>query len=167
MELFKNTEWDFRHAVQADAEKVLSLYRRAQSEVFCVWNDYYPSMTEIRHDLGTDNLYVLTYRDEIVGAISVVPENELDAFACWSSKKGTAREIARVVIAREHQGSGLAYAMLQQIIPILQETGCRAVHLSVVKTHIPAYKTYLKAGFTIAGEAEIYGDSYYLMEKEF
>jgi len=37
--------------------------------------------------------------------------------------------------------------------------------LSVVKTNVPAYKTYIKAGFAVVGEAQMYGNDYYLMEK--
>jgi ribosomal protein S18 acetylase RimI-like enzyme len=150
-------------AQQSDAEHILSLYQRAKSGAFCVWNDSYPSITEIEHDLETKNLYVMTDGSKIIGAISVVPENELDGFDCWSCKDG--KEIARVVIDKDHQGHGLSYEMVQSIASILRGNGHTAIHLSVVKSNIPAYKTYIKAGFVTVGEADMYGDSYYLMEK--
>lgn len=153
----------FRRATQADAEAVLSLYKNAQNGPFCTWNDSYPTMTEITHDLETKNLYVMTRGDEIAGAISVVPENELDDFDCWSCKGG--REIARVVVAKAFQGQGIAYEMVQAVTDLLRKSGCKAIHLSVVKANLPAYKTYLKAGFAMVGEAQMYGNDYYLMEK--
>ena len=55
--------------------------------------------------------------------------------------------------------------MIQCIAPILRKNGCKAIHLSVVKTNVPAYKTYIKAGFAVVGEAQMYGNDYYLMEK--
>ena len=157
-------EWNFRTARREDAQDVLSLYRDAQKGEFCVWDDSYPTITEIAHDLETKNLYVLTSGNKIAGAISVVPENELDSFGCWSCKDS--KEIARVVVSAEHQGQGLAFEMLQNIISLLQKKGYKGIHLSVAKTNIPAYKTYLKAGFTVVGEAEMYENSYYLMEKD-
>ena len=154
---------NFRIAHQGDAEHVLSLYQSAKSGDFCVWNDSYPSITEIEHDLETKNLHVMTDGSRIIGALSVVPENELDGFDCWSCKDG--KEIARVVIDKAYQGHGLSLEMVQSIASILQKNGCKAIHLSVVKTNIPAYKTYMKAGFAVVGEAQMYGNDYYLMEK--
>ncbi len=154
---------NFRIAQQDDAEHVLSLYQSAKSSAFCVWNDSYPSIAEIEHDLETKNLYVMTDDSKVIGAISVVPENELDDFACWSCKDG--KEIARVVIDKAYQGYGLSFEMVQGIASILRKNGCKAIHLSVVKTNVPAYKTYIKAGFAVVGEAQMYGNDYYLMEK--
>ena len=154
---------NFRMATQDDAAQVLSLYESAKSGAFCVWNESYPSMTEIEHDLETGNLYVMTDGGKVIGAISVVPENELDGFDCWSCKDG--KEIARVVIDKAYQGQGLSFEMVQNIVPILLRNGCKAIHLSVVKSNIPAYKTYRKAGFAVVGEAQMYGNDYYLMEK--
>ena len=154
---------NFRIARQSEEEQVLSLYQSAKNSAFCVWNDSYPSIAEIKHDLETKNLYVMTDGSKVIGAISVVPENELDGFDCWSCKDG--KEIARVVIDKAYRGNGLSFEMVQSIMSILRENGCKAIHLSVVKTNIPAYKTYIKAGFDVVGEAQMYGNDYYLMEK--
>lgn len=157
------SNYAFRLAQQEDAPHVLSLYQSAKNSGFCVWDDSYPTMTQIAHDLQTQNLYVMTDGSKIMGAISVVPENELDSFDCWSWKDG--KEIARVVISKAYQGHGLSFEMVQSIASILRRRGCNAIHLSVVKTNLPAYKTYIKAGFTVVGEAQMYGNDYYLMEK--
>jgi ribosomal protein S18 acetylase RimI-like enzyme len=69
------------------------------------------------------------------------------------------------VIDKTYQGRGLSFEMVQSIASILQKNGCKAIHLSVVKTNVPAYKTYIKAGFAVVGEAQLYGNDYYLMEK--
>lgn len=159
----ENRDLNFRKAQQNDAAPVLSLYESAKSDALCVWDESYPSMAEIAHDLETENLYVMTDGGKVMGAISIVPENELDRFGCWSCKDG--KEIARVVIHKDHQGRGLSFEMVQSIVAILQKNGCHAIHLSVVKTNLPAYKTYKKAGFAVVGQAQMYGNDYYLMEK--
>lgn len=153
----------FRKAKQDDAERVLFLYQNAKKGEFCVWNDNYPTLAEIEHDLEKNNLYVMTDGGKIIGAISVVPENELDEFDCWSCKEG--KEIARVVIDKAYQGRGLSFEIVQKVESILKKNGCKAIHLSVVKSNIPAYKTYVKAGFSVVGEARMYDNDYYLMEK--
>ncbi|MBO5837463.1 MAG: 23S rRNA (uracil(1939)-C(5))-methyltransferase RlmD, partial [Oscillospiraceae bacterium] len=157
------TKQEFRMADQEDAAQVLSLYKSAQRGEFCVWDDSYPTITEIQNDLETKNLYVMTDGSKIIGAISVVPENELDDFDCWPCKEG--KEIARIVIDKTYQGRGLAHKMVQCVESILRENGCKAIHLSVVKSNLPAYKTYCRAGFSVVGQAQMYGNDYYLMEK--
>ena len=61
----------FRMAKQTDAEHIFSLYQNAKVSEFCVWNDSYPTIAEIAHDLETNNLYVMTDGNKIIGAISV------------------------------------------------------------------------------------------------
>ena len=101
--------------------------------------------------------------NKVIGAISIVPENELDGFDCWLYKDS--KEIARVVVDKAYQGQGLSFEMVQKIESIIKNKGHKAIHLSVVKINIPAYKTYIKAGFNVVGEAKMYGNDYYLMEK--
>ncbi len=150
-------------ALPEDAERIYSLYKSAIGTEFCTWNEAYPSMYELRHDTETNNLYVIAEHGSVIGALSVVPENELDGFEAWRS--GTARELARVVIAPEHRGRGLALLAVGMISDILRASGF-AVHLSVATSNIPACRTYLRLGFSTVGEAELYGGKYYLMELE-
>ncbi len=154
----------FRPAQSADAEAVLSLYKSLLGSPFCVWNEAYPGEEEIKHDIETENLYVLEDEGHIIGAVSAVPENELDGFSCWHCKSAH-RELARVAVARDRQGMGLAARMVNEAEAILRAQGCQAIHLSVAKGNIPAYKTYLKTGFAVVGEAALYGGQYFLMEK--
>ncbi len=156
-------QYDFRNAKREDASDIYSLYKSVLGEEFCVWNENYPDMLEIEGDLTSDNLFVLTDREKIIGAISIVPENELDAFDIFTS---AGAEIARVVIAKDYRGNGLSGKMMEEIETVLRKRGCKSIHLSVAKANIPARKTYIKAGFQTVGEAEIYGGEYFLMEKE-
>ncbi len=152
----------FEKAKREDAFAVLALYKSVIGEEFCVWNENYPETLEIEGDLTADDLFVLRDGEKIIGAISIVPENELDSFDLFTSYGA---EIARVVIAKGYRGNGLSGKMLKEIEAVLRKRGAKAIHLSVAKTNIPACKTYIKAGFKTLGEAEIFGGEYYLMEK--
>lgn len=158
-------EFLFRKARREEANTVYALYRRAVGREFCAWYDEYPGMQEISEDLKAEQLYVLTHKGTVVGAISIVPEHELDDFSCWQCKDGTHREIARFVLDEAFTGQGLSQRILKEIISELGSMGCRAVHLSVAEKNLPAYKAYLKAGFEKVGEADLYGGHYFLMEK--
>ena len=154
----------FRNANENEAEKVLCLYKNALGGEFCVWSEDYPSMREIRHDMETGNLYVLTENEDVVGAISIVPD-DMDELGGWTSVDGTHKEFSRVVIDRSCQGRGLASIMVLNIIEVLRNRGYKWVHLAVAKCNLPAYHTYLKNGFKEVGEEDIYGNRYILMER--
>ncbi len=150
-----------RHARADELDTVLALYKSVLGTPFCVWNDEYPSRLELDHDFETENLYVLAENGRIVGAVSVVPENELDHLDCWRVRDGSQVELARIVISLDCRGRGLAAVMLGQLIPRIGRT----VHISAAVTNTPALKTYKKLGFDIMGEAELYGGRYYLLER--
>ncbi len=155
----------FRHAHENESEVILALYEDAKKDPLCVWNEYYPTMEEIRHDLAAESLYVLEDDDgELIGALSVVPENELDDMPQWKTNENAA-EIARITVKSTHRGHHFAAFMVKEIIEALREDIYFAIHLSVAKTNLPAVKTYQKLGFITVGEADMWDNSYYLMEK--
>ena len=47
----------------------------------------------------------------------------------------------------------------------LAAKGFKTVHLLVERLHLPAIKTYLKAGYEIMGRCSMYGHEYYACEK--
>ncbi|MCR4576422.1 MAG: GNAT family N-acetyltransferase [Clostridiales bacterium] len=153
----------FRKAVRDDAGTVSALYEAVKGTRFCVWNESYPGEEEINSDLAAGCLYVLEDAKEVIGAISIVPENETDGFLCWQVRQN-AWEFARVVIRPDRQAQGLSRLLIDGVLKELRAMNAAAVHISVAKGNIPAQKLYAKAGFVIRGEAEIFGGSYYLCE---
>lgn len=158
-------ELTLRNALPTEGDAVLSLYRSVLGEEFCVWNEYYPSRLEIDADLASEGLFVLCQGERILGAVSLVPENELDDCPGWTVTEG-AREIARVVIAGDARGRGLGGAMVSLLLERLRQNGVPAVHLSAAVKNIPALRTYEKLGFRTAGRAALYGGDYFLLEKD-
>lgn len=155
----------FRNALEHEKEQIYLLYKSVINTSFCVWNENYPTMFEIEEDYKTNNLFILLLDNNIIGAISIVPKNELDKCACWQYKDKNCNEIARVVIDIKYQHQGLALKLVENVEDILLKRGCEIIHLSVEKNNIPAYKTYLKAGFKNVGFSMMYKSEYYLMEK--
>ena len=154
----------FRQAGQTDESAVAALYRAVKSSPFCVWDEEYPGEEEIKGDLAAGCLYVLEDAGEVVGAISIVPENETDGFDCWQVRQD-AREFARVVIRPDRQGQGLSRYLVDGIVLELRARGAKAIHISVARPNLPARRLYAKMGFEIRGEAEIFGGSYFLCER--
>jgi len=157
--------FDFVKATEYDSAAVLSLYKSAIGTEFCTWNEYYPTELEIGNDIKTGNLFLMKQGEEIIGAISIEPENELDGECKWQIKDNAA-EIARVVIAEKYKGQGHAKTLVSFAISEIKNRGFDAVHLSVAKKNIPAYKTYKSLGFETLCETDLYGNRYYLCEKK-
>lgn len=149
-----------------DADQVLSLYQSVIGSEFCTWNKEYPGIHEIRDDYESGNLFVIRRDKEIIGAISIVPDNELDDLEFWTVKTGKIAEIARVAVAPEQQGRGLALKMVNEIEGILKDRGYRAAHLLAAVVNIPACHTYRKTGYNLLGECDMFGHRFYAFEKE-
>ncbi len=153
----------FRLARETEKDIILALYKAVIGTEFCVWNDEYPGLQEITKDIATDNLFVLESAGLIAGAISIVPENELDDLKCWSSNRNTG-EFARVVIHPDFHGRHYAKLLVSNVLEVMKKRGIEAVHISVAINNIPAYKTYQKLGFKTAGQNEMWKNKYYLCE---
>ena len=154
---------ELRKALSYELSQIAALYRSAIGTPGCTWNGDYPGAFELEHDFQGGNLYVLTNRAGVIGAVSLVQPRELDGCADWECRENAA-EIARVVIGRDFAGHGLAVTMLKMLFIRLKEKGCGAVHLSVAKCNPAAIRTYRKLGFTFLDERDMYGHSYYLCE---
>ena len=155
----------FRKALAGDLEAVANLYQSAIGRPGCVWDDEYPTVTEAAHDLEGGNLYVLELDGSVIGAVSVLCENEWNEFADWQVADGSQREIARVVISEANKGKGYAVQMLEALFSHLAHDGCRAIRLTVAKANPAAMNTYKKLGFEFLNEAFMYGHDYWLCEK--
>ncbi len=167
----------FRRARADELDAVCALYAAAPANPFSVWTELYPTRQDALRDLETDNLYVLVSAQTesaqpkaadgtVIGALSIVPENETDDLPYWRVTDETVREIARIVVSSAHAGHGYATYMVEAICRQLAERGCHAVHLSVAVENIPAYKSYCRAGFTPVGKADMFDGHYILMEKK-
>ena len=83
----------------------------------------------------------------------------------WRICDGTHREVARVAVAAEHQGEGLAKKIMAMLEEALRKEGVRSIHLLAGKKNTPAVRTYSALGFDFIGECHRYGADYYVCEK--
>lgn len=155
---------ELRNARAEDRSAVLALYRSAIGTEGCVWDDEYPSELCLDLDIAAGTLFVYVHDGTVIGAVSVVRENELDELAGWSETDGEIREIARVVISRERRGKGLAAAMLGELFAKLREKGTGAVRILAARENPAAIATYRRLGFTFTGECTMFGHEYYSAE---
>ena len=156
--------FDLRKATQNDVPAILALYSSAVGRPGCTWNENYPTDEELSLDLAHGCAYVYTLDSSVIGAVSVVPENELGEYDFWEVNNDNCREIARVVISMQQTGHGYAGDMVGALLRILKDNGCEAVHLLVAQCNPAAKETYRKLGFTVKAETSMYGNDYFAEE---
>ena len=154
-----------RPATEDELAEIAGLYAQAASLPDCTWDEDYPTLADARRDFLSGGLYVYTLCGRIIGAASVIAENEYNALPFWK-EKSSAREIARVVIAPPFRGNGYAAKMLAALCSVLKEQSASAVHLLAAKSNPAAVKTYEKLGFSFLGEHFCYGIHFFVCEKK-
>lgn len=153
----------FLKALEEDKCKIMELYYKAIGSQGCTWNETYPSMEHLDGDFSRGDLFCLkTNEGEIVGAISIDDDMEVDKLTCWS--KGGA-ELSRLVVKETYQNQGIARELLKNGMQILKERGYTYVHFLVSKQHKKALRSYAKLGFDNVGESDLYDGDWWCYEK--
>ena len=144
-------------ARREDAKEILDLYSLViekvnASTVRLGWNiEIYPDRSFIDEAIAAGEMCILRKDDRIAAAAvvnhKVNPEyDEID----WEIK-GPPSKIATIhalAVAPDMRGGSLSYAMLADIERYCRDCGDLAVHLDVIDTNIPAYKLYMRNGYT-------------------
>ena len=151
-------------ARKEDLPQILKLYRSVIGKPGCTWNVFYPNEATLYEDFNAQHLYALYKGKKMIGAASIVPENELDDLDCWQIKEN-ARELARIVIAPEYQGKGYGKHLINKVCLSLKRTDCKAVHILVAKENHHALNLYRSAGFKYKSECHRYDLDFFAYEK--
>ena len=94
-------------AAASDIEEITALYEQAKGSKFCTWDEHYPNTEITRGDLERDALFCMkTETGEIVGAISIDDDKEVENLECWSKTLKPSVEIARLVVRTPENNSG-------------------------------------------------------------
>ena len=144
-----------RTAKKSEAYTILNLYKSVIGQEGCTWNDLYPNMIEIQNDLNSNNLYVCVLDNKIIGAASIVSENELDDINLWKICDGRHKELARLVISPDYQRKGYSKYFLQYLLTKLNENKIPAVHLLVAINNYSAINLYKQFNFKCVGQLYI------------
>jgi len=110
-------------------------------------------------------MYVCECNGEIISALSVAYENELDDIDSWTIKNVPAREVYRVAVARDRQGKDLCQRMMLELEKQLALSVTRAIRLLAAKKNIPAVAAYLKLGYIPVCDYENWGIEFLACEK--
>ena len=148
-----------------DSDEILNLYKTHLGGP-ADWNEYYPNEETIAFDLSRDSLFVMkNEEDEIIAAISIDSDEEVDTLTCWNKSLTPAGEVSRVCVRKDMQNRGIAGMMMQYVFEILKERGMKMVHILVRTGHAAALRSYSQLGFLQVGECELFDKQFVCMEK--
>lgn len=151
-------------AEQKDKAEILALYRTMLYGP-ADWNEYYPNEETIDFDLSRNALYVMKNdADEIIAAISIDKDDEVDALDCWDKSLDPSAEFSRLCVRNDMQNKGIARQMISFIFDILKKEGKKGVHILVKTGHETAMALYEKVGFKKVGECNMFGKDFICME---
>lgn len=153
-------------AQKEDANEILILYHSVLDTPYCRWNTEYPSMDNIEDDLSREGLFCLKENGEIIAAISIDLDDEVEALPFWSVELKPAMELSRLCVRSDHQGKGLPAKMIEFMMEYGQKNGFKSVHYLVSKHNLSAQKAYSRLKFKLAGECQMYEDEFWCYEKE-
>lgn len=153
-------------AEESDAAAILALYK-ANLGGPADWNEYYPNEETIALDLSRNALYVMKdERGDLLAAISIDEDEEVNALECWNRELMPAGEVSRLCVREDVRNAGIARQMMQYTFDILKSQGMRSVHILVRMGHTAALRSYANLGFVKVGECELFDKQFVCLEKE-
>lgn len=152
-------------AEACNTEEILALYKTHLGGP-ADWNEYYPNEETIEFDLSRNALFIMKNEsDEIIAAISIDSDKDVDKLDCWDKTLTPAGEVSRLCVRKDMQNQGIARLMMQHLFDIMKAQGMKSVHILVRTGHIAALKSYSHLGFVQVGECEMFGKEFVCMEK--
>jgi len=163
---FKTGSGRIQLARKEDAAEILALYRSMIGGK-ADWNEEYPSAETIEFDLSRNSLFVIKNdNDEIISAISIDEDPEVDSLDCWNKELQPSGEISRICVRKDMQNKGIAREMIQFIMEVLIERGMKGIRFLVRPQHSAAIKSYSHLGFHKVGECFLFDKEFLCYEKQ-
>lgn len=151
-------------ATSEDSTEILALYRTMLYGA-ADWNEFYPDEETIADDLSRASLFVMKNENgEIIAAISIDKDDEVDALTCWDKLLQPSGEFSRICVRKDMQNQGIAKKMIEFVLGRLKDEGKKSVHILVKTGHTVALGLYKKIGFKQVGECNMFDKDFVCME---
>ena len=154
------------YATEKDRAQLLALYRAQVGKEFCPWDDEYPGNETIDYDLSRNALIIMREGNEIIAAISLEEDEDVDGLEFWSPDLQPSGNMARLAVSPNEQNKGIAKIMMQFGLDELKKQGKKSVHFLVNRHNIKAIKSYSKFGYNVVGECNMFEQEFLCYEKE-
>ena len=147
-----------------DRNKILALYKTMLYGP-AEWDEDYPNEETIGFDMSRDALFVMKNDDdEVIAAISIDKDNEVDSLPYWDKSLAPSGEFSRICVRKDMQNQGIARQMILHVFDVMRKDGKKGAHILVKTGHEAALALYGKLGFKTVGECFMYGKNFICME---
>ncbi len=160
----------FARASVADAEKIDALYhavkKSGRENGTTDWDDDYPNRDFIEEDIKNGFSFVLRFEGEVLAAVSILPEDDLDDCPIqWTPKKACV--LARLCVKPALQGRHVGEYVMRLVSAEAKHQGYEATrHLAAV-ANPASIRLYERMGYKKLGTAHLYDTDFYAYEMIF
>ncbi|PHS63383.1 MAG: GNAT family N-acetyltransferase [Flavobacterium sp.] len=162
-----------RIAELKDLEKIIQIYSKCKIELdnqgIFQWTDNYPNSKIIMTDIHKGILYLLEYKNEIIGTINISKEQEKEYGKIeWKFNEGKILVIHRLAIDPKEQGNGFARKLMDFAEDYAEKKGYTSIRLDAFSQNERVIKFYKKRNYFLRGKVNFPEREYpfYCMEKE-
>ena len=142
-----------------EAGELHRLYQSLVGQPGCVWDADYPTRDNAEEDIAAGRVWAVRDGEgRIIAAVSVEEDDVRPVFCPEDGRPAVC--LCRVAVMREHQGQGLAQAMVRELLDVLRARGYAVLRLLVHPDNPPAMRTYQRLGFVPLGLCHMYGHRY-------
>lgn len=162
--LFYNTETELTEIDQLkiekgqlyDLETLFQIYVNAKNELakngIYQWTDAYPTISIIENDLKKDVLYVLKKGKEIIGAININEEQDIEyQLIDWKFDDRKVLVIHRLVVNPKHQRNGYATKLMDFAENYAIQNNYSSIRLDAYSKNDGTIEFYKKRKYFIRG----------------
>lgn len=154
-------------ALPCDAEEIYAIYESLKGSPGCTWDDEYPTLEFVRHDIAErDSLYKLTEDGVIIAAAYLGDFEEREMPECFNKSVKRWGEFSRVGVRREYHRKGYAEKLLKFLLNEAVDLRYDGLALLVGTENSGAMALYEKIGFRRVGEGVMYETPWFFYERK-
>ena len=149
---------EFLMAVEKDTSGIISIIKQAQNYFkehgINQWQDNYPNLATVKHDIENNNGYVLLKNNIIVGTAVASFDGEKTYETIYSGEwvsDDVFAVIHRIAIDNNYKGLGLSSVIIKNIGKICLNKGVHSIKIDTHKENISMQKMLFKNGFKYCG----------------
>lgn len=172
-EIAKTNQLKIEKGQLSDLDELFEIYLEGKIELerkgIYQWTNNYPTKSIIKDDLKKEVLFILKKDNEIIGAINISEEQEIEYQTInWKFDASKILVIHRLVIMPKHQRKGYAKKLMDFGENYAKENDYTSIRLDAYSDNEGVVEFYKKRNYYVRGSVSFSGRKYpfYCMEKE-
>ncbi|WP_259071130.1 GNAT family N-acetyltransferase [Mucilaginibacter sp. X4EP1] len=116
------------------------------------WDNAYPNVAVFENDIALNQLWVVDIDGEIAGIAAITTDQEAEYTQVGWDINEPAIVIHRLAVSVNHQGRGVAAALMQQAELVAKSQGIQHLRIDTNTQNQATQKLFPKLGYIFAGE---------------